>query len=138
MNATTDAAVLAGINSASNSDTHVAHLLSAVAGYDVNLAASLVGFAAARVGEEIARNAKISKQPWKQILYCKPCLHRQMAVVRITTVTAREAVMVMVVEILEAVAAQESILNWVIISTPKRRLRLERCSKRNKLQSRAG
>ena len=59
VNATTDAAVLAGINSASNSDTHVAHLLSAVAGYDVNLAASLVGFAAARVGEEIARNAKI-------------------------------------------------------------------------------
>ena len=30
-----------------------------MAGYDVNLAASLVGYAASRVGEEIAKNAKI-------------------------------------------------------------------------------
>ena len=57
--ANAEAAVLAGMHSASNADAHVAQLLSSVAGYDVNLAASLVGFAAARVGEEIARNAKI-------------------------------------------------------------------------------
>ena len=58
--ANADAAVLAGMHSASNADAQVAQLLSSVAGYDVNLAASLVGFAVARVGEEIARNAKIS------------------------------------------------------------------------------
>jgi CheY-like chemotaxis protein len=57
--ANADAAVLAGMHSASNADAQVAQLLSSVAGYDVNLAASLVGFAAARVGEEIARNAKM-------------------------------------------------------------------------------
>ena len=56
--ANADTAKLAGMHSAANADAHVAQLLSSVAGYDVNMAASLVGFAAARVGEEIARNAK--------------------------------------------------------------------------------
>ena len=57
--ANADTAKLAGMHSAANADAHVAQLLSSVAGYDVNMAASLVGFAAARVGEEIARNAKM-------------------------------------------------------------------------------
>ena len=43
------------MHSASNADAQVAQLLSSVAGYDVNLAASLVGFAAARVGENFRK-----------------------------------------------------------------------------------